>query len=363
MKVLVLNSGSSSVKYALFDSQNLIKSALIERVENHDKAIADILSDIGTIDAVGHRVVHGGETYTGPIRIDSAVIQTIEDLIPLAPLHNKANLAGIKAVLRLFPDIPQIAVFDTSFHQSIPDYAYRYALPETLYTLNKIRRYGFHGTSHNFLLKAAAEYLKRPLQELNLITFHLGNGDSVCAIQNGKSIDISMGFTPLEGLIMGTRSGDIDPEIVIYLQQHTQMRPDEIDTLLNKESGLKGLCGMSDMRDVAKAARHGDEKAQLAINMFTYHAKKYLGSYFAILGRVDGIIFSGGIGEHSAMIREKILHGLNHMGIEIDTLKNDRESTETFEISAPYSKIRVLVTHTDEELEIASETIRILKQN
>jgi len=360
MKILVLNSGSSSVKYTLFDALVPVQTGLIERVTDHLKVVRQILQEVGDIDAVGHRVVHGGEYYTEPVRIDQDVMRTIEALIPLAPLHNGANLAGIAAVWDLYPDIPQVAVFDTSFHQSMPDYAYRYALNNRLYNEDKIRRYGFHGTSHRFLLKAASACLGRPCESLNLITFHLGNGDSVCAIRNGKSIDISMGFTPLEGLIMGTRSGDIDPEIVIYLQKQKKMGPDEIDTLLNKESGLKGLCGMSDMRDVTEAAGKGNDDARLAIDMFAYHAKKYLGSYFAVLGRVDAIVFSGGIGEHSAMIREKIVEGLSHWGIMIDPKKNREERKEAYAISMEGSVIPILVAHTDEEQEIAIETEQLI---
>ena len=360
MKILVLNSGSSSIKYTLFHSLIPVQNGLIERVENYEKALSDILFNIGAIDAVGHRVVHGGEIYKESVLIDESVIETIENLIPLAPLHNPANLAGIKAVISLYPALKQVAVFDTSFHQTIPDYAYMYALPYHLYTENKIRRYGFHGTSHRYMLQAAASYLKKSPQKLNLITFHLGNGDSVCAIQNGESIDTSMGFTPLEGLIMGTRSGDLDPEILLYLVREKGMKIDEIETLLNKESGLKGICGESDMRDVVQLAKEGDEKASLAIEMFAYHAKKYLGSYIAVLGHVDAIVFTGGIGEHSALIREKILHNLEHLGLKIESKKNCLDDTEPFEINGDDSAIKILVIHTNEEEIIARETQRII---
>ena len=231
MKILVLNSGSSSIKYTLFSSLLPIKSGLIERVENYEKSLSEILESIGNIDAVGHRVVHGGEMYKTSVLIDASVTEAIENLIPLAPLHNPANLAGIKAVTLLYPSLKQVAVFDTSFHQTIPKYAYMYALPYHLYSENKIRRYGFHGISHRYMLQAASSYMKTSSSGLNLITFHLGNGDSVCAIQNGISIDTSMGFTPLEGLIMGTRSGDLDPEILLYLQKQKGMTIDEIETL------------------------------------------------------------------------------------------------------------------------------------
>jgi len=287
--------------------------------------------------------------------IDENVVQDIEDLIVLAPLHNGANLAGIKAVSALYPTLKQVAVFDTSFHQSIPDYAYRYALPSHLYTEEKIRRYGFHGISHHYMLQKASLYLKKLPQELNLITFHLGNGDSVCAIKNGVSVDTSMGFTPLEGLIMGTRSGDLDPEIILYLQKHKGMSLDEIETLLNNESGLKGICGASDMRDVVTLAHQGDSKANLAIEMFTYHAKKYLCSYMAVLGKVDAIIFTGGIGEHSALIREKIVDNLDHFGLIIDPDKNRREGREPFEINSDDAIIKILVIHANEEESIGQE--------
>jgi len=292
--------------------------------------------------------------------IDASVTEAIENLIPLAPLHNPANLAGIKAVTLLYPALKQVAVFDTSFHQTIPKYAYMYALPYHLYSENKIRRYGFHGISHYYMLQAASSYMKTSSSGLNLITFHLGNGDSVCAIQNGISIDTSMGFTPLEGLIMGTRSGDLDPEILLYLQKQKGMSIDEIETLLNEESGLKGICKTSDMRDVVELAKEGDEKAHLAIEMFTYHAKKYLGSYVAILGRIDAIVFTGGIGEHSALIREKILHNLQHLGFKMDQKKNRLEHTGPFEINTDDSPVKILVIHTDEEAIIAQETVKII---
>lgn len=361
MKILVINSGSSSIKYTLFHALIPIQNGLVERVENYESTLSKILTSIGSIDAVGHRVVHGGEIYKESVLIDESVIQTIENLIPLAPLHNPANLAGITAVAALYPTLKQVAVFDTSFHQTIPDYAYMYALPYHLYTENKIRRYGFHGISHYFMLQAASSFMKISPDKLNLITFHLGNGDSVSAIQNGISIDTSMGFTPLEGLIMGTRSGDLDPEILLYLQKQKGMTIDEIETLLNKESGLRGICGASDMRDVVELAKKGDEKAHLAIEMFTYHAKKYLGSYIAVLGRVDAIIFTGGIGEHSVLIREKILQNLEHLGLKIDPEKNKLEHTEPFEINVDDSPIKVFVIHTNEEVIIAQETDRIVK--
>lgn len=363
MKILVLNCGSSSLKYSLFDSLQRIDSGLIERIGDYGAAIRSILDQVGEFDAVGHRVVHGGEYYRDAVIIDAAVIETIKSLIPLAPLHNPANLAGIRALMRYFPSIPQVAVFDTAFHQTLPDYAYRYALPKRLYAEEKIRRYGFHGTSHRYLLHAAAHHLGRDATELNLITFHLGNGDSVCAIRNGVSVDTSMGFTPLEGLIMGTRSGDIDPEIPLFLERELRMGPGEIDTLLNRESGLKGICGHSDMRDVAAAALDGNSDARLAIDMFAYHAKKYLGAYLAILGRVDAIVFSGGIGEHAAIIRQKILEGMEGFGIAMDPkIHDNKDLTDLFCLSSRDADVSILVIHTDEEWEIARETLHLLEQ-
>lgn len=358
MKILVLNCGSSSVKYTLFDAQTPIQNDLIERVTNHMEVIQTILEKIEKIDAVGHRVVHGGDKYHESVLIDESVLETITSLIPLAPLHNPANLAGIKAVSLLYPDLPQVAVFDTAFHQSIPDYAYRYPLPKQLYSEAKIRRYGFHGISHRYMAKTVSTHLNK--SDINLITFHLGNGDSVCAIRNGKSVDTSMGFTPLEGLMMGTRCGDIDPEIILYLEREQGYSIEQIEKLLNKESGLKGICGVSDMRDVMTLAQNGDSDAALAIEMFAYHAKKYLGAYLAVLGDVDGIVFTGGIGEHSALIRAKILENLNLFGIKLDLKRNAIDHIKLCQISAPDSSITIFTLHTDEEAMISEETMRLV---
>jgi len=361
MKILVLNCGSSSVKYALFDSMMLVKEGLIERIECFEAAIATIITEVGEMDAVGHRVVHGGEHYHEAVIIDTNVIETIESLIPLAPLHNPAALSGIRAVDTLYPAVTQVAVFDTAFHQTLPPKAFVYPLPYDLYTKQKIRRYGFHGLSHHYALHAAATYLNQPPEEINLITFHLGNGDSVCAIQKGESIDTSMGFTPLAGLMMGTRSGDIDPEILIYLQKDQGMSSEEVDTLLNTQSGLKGVCGVSDMRDVIALAHEGDTQAHLALEMFAHRAKHYLGAYWAILGGIDGVVFTGGIGEHSAFMREKILHGLQSIGITLDPQRNRCEKEGTFVISTAHSRIPILVVHTNEALVIAQAVKTILR--
>ena len=353
MKILVINCGSSSVKYALFDAITLTQEGLIERVTCFETAIETIIKKSGVMDVVGHRVVHGGEQYHEAVIIDENVIETIESLIPLAPLHNPAALSGIRAVSTLYPALTQVAVFDTAFHQTLPPHAFMYPLPYELYTEQKIRRYGFHGLSHQYALHATTAYLNRSPEELNIITFHLGNGDSVCAIQKGRSIDTSMGFTPLAGLMMGTRSGDIDPEILLYLQKNQGMSSEEVDTLLNTQSGLKGICGVSDMRDVITLAHEGDAQAHLALEMFAYRAKHYLGAYWAILGKVDAVVFTGGIGEHSALMREKILHGLEPIGIALDLQRNACEEEGTFLISAIHSRIPVLVVHTNESLVIA----------
>lgn len=362
MRILVLNCGSSSIKYAVYDDGKKTDGGLFERLSEHMTTIAMILEQIGQIDGVGHRVVHGGEFYTKGVLIDDAVIATIDALTLLAPLHNKANLAGILAVKKKFPDIVQVAIFDTAFHQSMPPYAYMYPLPYKLYEQDKIRRYGFHGTSHEYIANEVALMLGKELCEVNLITFHLGNGDSVCAIKNGKSIDTSMGFTPLEGLMMGTRSGDLDPEILIYLQQTKHYDLEELDQMLNKESGLKGICGVSDMRDILALSKNADPLASLAIEMFVYHAKKYLGAYMAILGRVDAIAFTGGIAEHSSYIRQKIVSELECFCIQIDENANNANLLHNHFIHHPSSRVKLAVIHTDEEASIAKQTMTLLSR-
>ncbi len=393
MKILVINSGSSSLKYKLFDIENETELAagLIEKIGEatghatfkgeqtieHNDPVADHraaftmmtrdLVDSGSIasldelDAIGHRVVHGGEKFSDPTLIDDDVAQTIRSLIPLAPLHNPANLTGIEAARKAAPAVPHVAVFDTAFHQTMPKHAYLYALPHELYENLGIRRYGFHGTSHRFIAKEAARYLNKPLGALNMITLHLGNGDSATAIMKGKSIDTSMGMTPLEGLIMGSRSGDVDPEIIFFLMNKLEKSPEEIDHMLNKESGLKGICGINDMRDIIARAKAGDEWADLAVKMFVYRIKKYIGAYGAILGSVDCIVFTGGIGEHSAHIRRLACDGMCQIpGIEIDPEINEKADEETTLISTPESGIRVIVVPTNEELEIAREARTLL---
>jgi len=399
MKVLVINSGSSSIKYQLFDMANktVLAKGLLEQigepasclthqsnnaqgvkaeitrrvpVENHQigfQLIGEVmnesgaLSDSGELSGIGHRVVHGGEAFREPALIDEKVITTIRGLIPLAPLHNPANLTGIEVALQFAPDVPQIAVFDTAFHQSVPPHAFHYALPRGFYKNHNVRRYGFHGTSHCYVAKQAARYLQRALDSLNLITLHLGNGASVTAIENGKSVDTSMGMTPLEGLIMGTRSGDIDPAIIFYLVKEKGLAHDEMELLLNKHSGLKGICGVNDMRQIAGLADEGNEPARLAIEMYCYRIKKYIGAYHAVLGEVDALVFTGGIGENAADIRLRSCEGLSRIGIEVDENKNSLKTTGIREIQSDRSWVNILVVPTDEELEIAEQTVAKIK--
>ena len=319
-----------------------------------------VIRDKSEISAVGHRVVHGGETFQVPTVIDEAVILEIRKNTPLAPLHNPANLTGITVAQSIFPDSPQVAVFDTAFHQTLPRHAYIYALPYDLYESHRVRRYGFHGTSHAYVAERSAEFLGRPLDKLNLITLHLGNGASMTAIKNGQCVDTSMGLTPLEGLVMGTRTGDMDPAIPFFLSNHLNMSLDEIDHVLNQESGLKGLCGANDMRVVLESAEKGDDRAQLALEVYTYRIKKYIGAYAAVLGRLDALIFTGGIGENAPVIRERCCKDLTCLNIEIDTGKNNSPGDQIRQISPSGSKVKVLVVPTNEELKIARETKKVV---
>ncbi len=343
------------------DTFCLIAGGIIEEVKDFHRAFDEIFQQLLTkafiksvedIKVFGHRVVHGGEQFHEAVVIDEVVIATIESLIPLAPLHNPSNLDGIKTVQAKLPHALQIAVFDTAFHQTMPKSFYIYPIPYAWYANYGIRRYGFHGISHFYVAKETANYLGKPLEELNLITIHLGNGDSITAIKNGKSIDTSMGFTPLEGLMMGTRSGDIDPEIVFYLENQIGLNGTDIDRMLNKESGFKGICNESDLRIIVDHANHGDTYAQLAIEMFCIRVKKYIGAYKEVLEKVDAIVFTGGIGEHSALIRQKIL-------TMIDKEKNQAVNgfAEIQDENAPY---KILVVPTNEELEIARQAKKLL---
>jgi acetate kinase len=344
MKIAVINAGSSSLKFKLFEmpGAKVIRDELVEHigelhslVKNHFEAMESLHVNFADIDAVGHRVVHGGEKFRNSVLIDDTVIAAIKDLIPLAPLHNPANLEGIQVVRQKAPNIPQIAVFDTAFHATLSKEAFIYALPYELYEKHQIRRYGFHGTSHAYLLKEAATLLNKKVQETNIITLHLGNGASACAIKNGRSVDTSMGFTPLEGLVMGTRCGDIDSEIVLYMQNALHVKSTQIDEILNKKSGLLGLCGDNDVRNIE---RRNDERAKLALNIMVRRIQKYIGAYMIVLEDVDAIVFSGGIGENSASVREAVMNN--------KILKN----------------IKSLVIKTNEELQIVNECLGVLKK-
>lgn len=397
MKILVLNSGSSSVKFQIFDMEkNLsIVSGLIEQIgEENSKIKLDIIdknsvekvtkiddhiqgleavtsllvqygviNSLDELDGIGHRVVHGGEYFKEAALVDGSVEKKIKELIPLAPLHNPANLDGILVSKQLSPHVPNVAVFDTSFHQSIPSHAYMYALPYELYAKEGVRKYGFHGTSHHFVAKEAAKMLGKDIEDLNAITLHLGNGGSTTAICKGKSIDTSMGLTPLEGLIMGTRSGDLDPAIMFYLSRKCEYDINELDKLLNKSSGLKGICGANDMREIHAMAESGDKKAKLAVEMFVYRIKKYIGSYSAILGDVDCIVFTGGIGENDDIVRRKSCENLENIGIELNLEENTIRRKTSREISSKNSKVKVFVIPTNEELEIATQTKSIVEKS
>ena len=398
MRIIVVNSGSSSIKYEVFELEGLVATAkgLLERigaqdsrlkhrwltpsgkweeivetrhVANHREGFSFILEvsnrarsggQVPEIFAVGHRVVHGGEKFSQPAIIDDAALKTIEELIPLAPLHNPANVTGIKVMRELLPAVPQVAVFDTAFHQTMPARAFHYALPAEFYRSYDVRRYGFHGTSHQYVSGEAARHLGRPLETLNLITLHLGNGASATAIERGKSIDTSMGLTPLEGLVMGTRCGDLDPAVHFYLARKTGRPFEEIEGILNKESGLKGICGVNDMREIQDRAHGGDVQAELALEMFCYRVKKYIGAYYAALGWADAIVFTGGIGENSAAVRAKSCEGLSALGINLDERRNNADAPGIREIQDKGSRVRILVIPTNEEHEIARQTVEVI---
>jgi acetate kinase len=400
MKIAVFNSGSSSIKYELFDARDfsMLVTGLIEQIGStagrlkqrrlrpdgsyderiHTKFVANhreafefidsvnerdrIIRDDAELLGIGHRVVHGGEAFHEPALIDAQVLAAIRKLIPLAPLHNPSNLLGIEAAQKRFPGVPQVAVFDTAFHQTLPPAAYHYAVPRELYEKLSVRKYGFHGSSHAYVTREAARHLGKSLSETNLITLHLGNGASAAAIQGGRSIDTSMGMTPLEGLVMGTRSGNIDPSLPFYLMRQAQMSPQDVEDMLNKKSGLKGICEVSDMREILARAGQGNEPARLAIDMFCYRIKKYIGAYHAVLGRVDAIVFTGGIGENAAPVRERVCEGLEHMGISIDARKNDGASSDVTEIQQDGFPKKILVIRTNEELEIARQVLAMIQK-
>ncbi len=397
MKVLVINAGSSSLKYQLIDMDNktVLAKGLCERIgidgsnlqhtcvmkgldrikienpmKDHGDAIQmvidalvdanhGVISSMDEIGAVGHRVVHGAEEFTGSTLITEAVMKALEKCTPLAPLHNPPNIIGIEACQKIIPNIPQVAVFDTAFHQTMPKKAYMYALPYEYYEKYGIRKYGFHGTSHNYVSHEAAKFLGKDFNELKIVTCHLGNGSSISAVDCGKCVDTSMGFTPLDGVPMGTRTGSMDPAVMTFLM-NMGMTSKEIDTLVNKESGVAGVSGVSsDFRDLSAAADNGNERAQLALDMFTYQVKKYIGSYAAAMGGLDAIVLTAGVGENDAATRKAILSGLEFMGVKIDDKKNEKRGT--VDITACRAKVKTLVIPTDEEMMIALETKAIVE--
>jgi len=378
-RVLVINSGSSSLKYRLIEveSASTIAAGLIERigedsgrVPDHTAAFRVMLEELATqgIDpadqlvAIGHRVVHGGERFVEPTLVTDDVKHEIDELTALAPLHNPPNLAGIVAAERTFPGLPQVAVFDTAFHSTLPDAARTYAIDAELARLHGIRRFGFHGISYRYVAGKAAHVLGRPLDELKLIVLHLGNGASACAISGGRSVETSMGMTPLEGLMMGTRGGDIDPGALIHLQREAGLTADDLDTLLNHGSGLLGLGGFGDLRDVQSAAAEGDERAALAVEVYEHRIRGYVGSYLAHLGRADAIVFTAGVGENNAALRAGALAGLEGLGIHVDRERNESLSRDARSISTEGAAVPVLVVPTNEELEIASQAFALVTQ-
>lgn len=394
MKILVINSGSSSLKYQLIDTETgSLAKGLIEKIGsedavftlettaknyrevlpigNHNRAVEVALTFLldesyGTIkclneiDAVGHRVVHGGETFRRAVLIDDMVLEKIDAYSLLAPLHNPANVAGIRACAKVMPNVPQVAVFDTAFHQSLPPKAFIYGLPYDYYEKYKIRRYGFHGTSHQYVSQKAAEFLQKPLEELKIISCHLGNGASIAAIQNGRVVDTSMGFTPLEGLMMGTRAGSFDPAVVLYLMEHEHLSAAEMDYILNKKSGLLGVSGISnDFRDIEAAIKSGNKRALLAKDMYVHIVRKTIGSYGAVLNGLDVLIFTAGLGENGIDVRREICAEMDYLGISIDQDKNNCRG-QLVDISAPNAAVKTLVVPTDEEAAIANETEKLL---
>lgn len=344
MKILALNSGSSSIKYRLFDAKNnfqLLKSGTAERISDHRQAMQTLFGDqLNDIDAVGHRIVHGGEQFKGPTLITPEVLQKIKELAQFAPLHSEPNIIGIETLQKLLPNIPHIAVFDTSTHASMDPKAFLYGIPLEYYEKYKIRKYGFHGINHAYVAQEAAKALKEPLENLKVITCHLGNGCSISAFKEGKSIDNSMGLTPLEGLIMGTRCGDLDPSVVLYLLEKLGLHIDEVKDLLNRKSGLLGLCGKSDMRDIIALEQAGDKAAQITLETFVYRIQKYIGAYAAALNGVDAIVFTGGIGENSSDIRARIMKNFSYLGPHVN----------------------VLTIPANEELAIAQQTYRLVSE-
>ncbi len=398
MKVLVLNCGSSSIKYKLYDmnGQKELASGGIEKIGLPDSFLKFTLSDgskqvitqeikehtagielilktltdakygviksLDQIDAVGHRVVHGGDKFCSSVVINQEVIDKIEECVDLAPLHNPANLKGIFAIQKILPKVPQVAVFDTSFHQTMPSYAYIYALPYDYYEKYGVRRYGFHGTSHRYVAKRGCEFLGIDLENSRIITAHIGNGGSITAIKNGKSIDTSMGMTPVEGLMMGSRSGNIDLGVLTYLMDKENLSTQQINDIINKKSGLVGVSGVSsDMRDIENAIEQGNERARLAMDMYFYYILKYISGYIAVLGGVDAIIFTGGVGENQPIMRKYVCDSLAFLGVDFNNELNDRIKGRETELTFPNSKVRVAVIPTNEELAIAIDTEELVE--
>ncbi|WP_320067489.1 acetate kinase [Micromonospora sp. RTGN7] len=367
-RVLVLNCGSSSVKYRLYDGEEVRGRGTVERIgesgggpADHETAVREILDrlDLAGLTAVGHRVVHGGRRFTEPVLVDDPVFAAIEGLVPLAPLHNPANLAGIRVAREALPGVPQVAVFDTAFHHTLPEAAATYAIDRDTATRYDIRRYGFHGTSHSYVSRRTAELLGRPYGKLNTITLHLGNGASACAVAGGRSVATSMGMSPLEGLVMGTRSGDLDPTIIFHLRREGGMSVDDIDDLLNHRSGLLGLTGVNDMREVLARRDAGDAAAVLAFDVYRRRITGYVGAYYALLGRVDAVTFTAGVGEHAAAVRAAALAGLERLGITVDPERNAGSGDRL--ISPDGAEVAVCVIGTDEEREIARETRTVIE--
>ena len=392
--VLVVNAGSSSLKYSLVDAGTGESGAggLVERIgesagrithtgpggttvaerpvashEDAFRAVLALFDDQGPrladleLVAIGHRVVHGGARFGAPALVTDALVAEVTELIPLAPLHNPANLEGIQVARRLFPDRPQVAVFDTAFHQTLPEHAYTYAVPLSWREEHRIRRYGFHGTSFAFVTGAAADLLEVPRERVNLVLLHLGNGASVTAVRDGISVDTSMGLTPLEGLVMGTRSGDLDPALHAHLHRQLGWSLDQIDRALNRDSGLKGLAGDNDFREVVRLMDEGSDRARLAFDVYCYRAKKYVGAYYAALGRLDAVVFTAGVGENSARARARILEGLEPMGIVLDAARNEAPFRHARTVSAADSRVAVLVVPTNEEWEIARQSLGVVR--
>ena len=399
MKILVINAGSSSIKYQLFDMTNetVLAKGQADRIgieggnfkqkvegredykidiqmKNHAEAVSlvidtltskenGVIASLSEISAVGHRVLHGGEKFSGSVIVDEKVIEAIEECCELGPLHNPANLTGIRACEQLMPGVPQVAVFDTGFHQTMPDYAYLYALPYEYYEKYRIRRYGFHGTSHRYVSMRAAAMLGKKPEELNIVTCHLGNGSSIAAIKGGKCYDTTMGLTPLEGIMMGTRCGSIDPAIVPLLMKKENLSPDEIDTIMNKKSGILGVSQVtSDNRDIEEGARNGNKRYQLIESMIVHQLTKYVGAYAAAMGGVDAVVFTGGIGENNPHYRARVAKNLEFMGVKIDSAANDKakRTSDENDVSSADAKVKVLVIPTNEELMIAKDTKELI---